>query len=152
MRSVLLAVLMCAGLSAARASANDELNWLCTLNTRPDFALHCRLESDPALDDELPQSAGAAAKLPSEAELIAPVDQAQIRRTLFAPGAAPNVARLVREQPTRYRAMAWMIPLYGPPVDEAQVRTLAQSVLCGPAAACQAHFGSAPLSLRTAAR
>ncbi len=148
LRSALLSAFIVVNAAAAAATVDEELQWLCWLASRPDYSLRCQLEVDPLLDDDLLPTARDEAT-PGGAQPPAAVDSVQLRHALFAAGAAPNVARLVREQPARYAKLVWTIPLHGPPIEDEHVRELAQSVLCGASAHCRAHFGMqlTPLSI-----
>lgn len=149
LRAATLAVMLAAQVPSPRASVVDGLQWLCWLGTQPDNVLRCRLEDDPVLDLDFgaPSQASSNVAAPTE-----PFDNVQMRQALFAPGATPNVARLVREQPAHYAGVIWTIPLYGPPIDDHRVRELAQSVLCGASQRCETHFGNALSARHAAAR
>lgn len=137
-----LAFLMCVLLSvllprAAVAQWNPPtgLTWLCWLETHDGYFVRCRLDDDP-----LAQAlAEGDAILP--VTLTRPVDNRAIRQELFRPGRAPNVARLVREQPARFAALTWSIPVYSMPFDDSPLRELAQSVLCGSDLNCAVFLG-----------
>lgn len=149
-KPVLLVLMLLTGVFARHASAADEMHWMCWLGGGTGQELRCRQEDDPLLDED-PGSASSGTDLPVH-PAAEPFDNPAMRRALFATGTAPNVTRLVREQPHHYRGVTWTVPLYGPPIDDARVRQLAHSVLCGSSPRCRAHFGSVVMPLHAAAR
>ena len=155
-RSALAALLLLhAGAAMAQAPAvQDELVWICWVNSRPDFVIRCRLNDDALLADMRPVAAGSSGDLAHQlpAATPPPVDNAGIRLALFRPGSSPNVARLVRQDPVQYADLVWTIPLFGLPLDDGRVRELAQSVMCGSGSDCVAYFGAPTLPVRLATR
>lgn len=113
----------------ARPDAAADLTWLCWLDTRDDFHIRCRLDEDPL-----------ASAIAADAVTAAPVDQRAILAAIFRPGSAPNIARLVREEPARYAQLVWSIPLHSMPFDDSPLRELAQSVMCGADRRCTAFL------------
>lgn len=147
--------LLHAGAALAQApAAQDELVWICWVNSRPDYVIRCRLNDDALLADAKLSAAGSSEDEVRQlsAATALPVDNAGIRQALFRPGLSPNVARLVRQDPVQYADLVWTIPLFGPPLDDDRVRELAQSVLCGSGSDCVAYFGAPMLPVRSASR
>ncbi len=144
-----------AGTALAQAPAvQDELVWICWVNSRPDYVIRCRLNDDALLADMRPFAVGSSEDMahPLSAATARPVDTAGIRQALFRPGSSPNVARLVRQDPVQYADLVWTIPLFGPPLDDDRVRELAQSVMCGSGSDCVAYFGAPALPARLVSR
>lgn len=115
----------------------STMEWFCSVDNSVPAIVCVRDGFDPVAEET------AAAE---------PLDNgAGLRQALFAPGKGPNVSRLVREQPHRFGHPFWTIPLLSPADEEDElVATLAQSVMCGREARCQAHLMRHPL--RTALR
>jgi len=138
-QSLLLACLCLATLlpggAIAQMNAPFELIWLCWLETRDGFYVRCRLEEDPLAQ------AIAETDSPFTVAITLPMEQRAIRSAIFQPGRAPNVARLVREQPAQYAALTWSIPLHSLPFDDSPLRELTQSVMCGPDRGCMTFLG-----------
>jgi hypothetical protein len=112
----------------AAAAPTEEIVWTCALDPRGAPAVLCRrgplgLEVDAALEDE-----------------PLPADNHAIRQKLLANGGS-NVGRLVRAAPGDYGRLMWRVPLHSPPMDEAWLRVLVESVMCGTEPRCRVDMG-----------
>lgn len=114
-----------------------ELVWLCWQETRSGYYVRCRLDED-ALAQAIGVEFAPAATMPA-------MESRSLRQELFKPGRAPNVARLVREDPAQYAGLVWSIPLHAMPFDDSPLAELAQSVMCGSDRHCTTHLNTAPL-------
>lgn len=138
MRRVLLFVSLLFSIGAATAqtspapiqpaAAAEEIVWTCVVDPRGALAVLCArgpfgLEVDAALEDE-----------------PTPADNHAIRQKLLADGGS-NVGRLVRTSPADYGRLTWRIPLHAPPLDEAWLLLLVESVMCGTETRCRVQLG-----------
>jgi hypothetical protein len=133
LRRVALSFVPCIAMRAGIALAVEPpqaVEWICGIESARPESIRCQLQQ--AVPGQFTDTSGRRA------------DARQIHADLFRPGAAHNMARLVREAPQRYADEIWWIPLYRAPTDMALVRELAQSVMCGADSACRIVFiGSA---------
>ena len=103
------------------------VTWQCWLGNGPQYSVRClHLDDIDRLADDT--AAGAAP------------DPRSLRRDLLLNGAAPNLARLIREDPAHYGGRLWQIPLYNYPFDMERVSQLARSVMCGRDPYCSVRF------------
>lgn len=133
LRCLFIGLLALAPTASAQLSTSRELTWLCWLDSRDGYDIRCRLDEDP-LAQVLAVEAVASAASP------VPIDARTIRREIFRPGRAPNVARIVREQPEQFAPLVWSIPLHAAPFDDSPLGELAQSVMCGSERDCTAFL------------
>lgn len=131
-----VSLLLSTGAAVAQTSAAptevavvaEEMVWTCVLDPRGSPAVLCGrgplgLEVDAALEDE-----------------PTPADNHAIRQKLLADGGS-NVGRLVRASPADYQRLTWRIPLHAPPVDDAWLLLLVESVMCGSETRCRVQLG-----------
>ena len=101
--------------------------WSCWLGSDSRYSIHCLNDGEPILPAATP-----ARNLTAGPE--------HFRQDLFAAGAAPNLARLVRTDPAAYDGRLWLIPMFAAPFDVEHVRLLARSVMCGSDPRCTVQF------------
>lgn len=122
-----------AGGARAQEGPAIWLVWSCRLANDRLPSLHCAVQP-------------AAATAPAVQRNNPLFDQKKYLRDLFAPGAARNLARLVRADRAAYGSQQWIIPLFSPPIDKQDVRRLALAVTCGSDPLCVVEFEGAALA------
>lgn len=118
-----LAMACCAATAAPDAAAATTTRWGCQVQAQQ---LACFVDRSAATP-----MAAAAAAAPADPRL-------------------PPIVRELRQRPAWWRGRTVVIPLYTEPFDESRLQPLAQAVLCGAVAGCEAVIGLARWSSATA--
>lgn len=111
---MLVSMWLCAQSIAATAAADDDRS---AVRTR----WGCQVE-EQHLSCVVERSDGQPAQVPADRRL-------------------PAIVRDLRQRPASWRGRMVRIPLFNHPFDDSSVRQLAQAVLCGAAADCEAVIG-----------
>ncbi len=117
---------------AQGAEPAPMIDWRCWVGRDALYSIHC-------LNFGVPIFVEAGMPVRNDARV-----PDRFRRDLFAAGASPNLARLVRADPEAYDGRVWLIPLYTAPIDMEHVRLLARSVMCGRDPRCVVHLSNTP--------